>query len=252
MDVTVETRSPAETAADLLALPLFELDPAHWRLPTPVAALDEAAGGPDRAGARRGRLPRQARRDAALASGARRSRAKRAPAGRARRRRRASAPMSRARSPRAWCATASSAPLRAWPCSRPRARRLKAAALAQALAEGAGLGALPLRPLSHEEPEEGGAARRNARARCSSVPDAARGAGRRRAGRRARAIPEPGARPLERAAEPLPPAALAREARARGTRGRRARARARARRAQEARASAPCSRWGKAARTSRA
>jgi leucyl aminopeptidase len=45
MDVTVETRSPAETAADLLALPLFELDPAHWRLPKPVATLDEAAGG---------------------------------------------------------------------------------------------------------------------------------------------------------------------------------------------------------------
>jgi leucyl aminopeptidase len=45
MDVTVETRSPAETAADLLALPLFELDPARWRLPRPLAALDQAAGG---------------------------------------------------------------------------------------------------------------------------------------------------------------------------------------------------------------
>ena len=45
MDVTVETRSAAEFAADLLALPLFELDPARWRLPRPLAALDTAAGG---------------------------------------------------------------------------------------------------------------------------------------------------------------------------------------------------------------
>ena len=45
MHVTIETRSPAEAAVDLLALPLTELDPAHWRLPPRVAALDRAAGG---------------------------------------------------------------------------------------------------------------------------------------------------------------------------------------------------------------
>jgi leucyl aminopeptidase len=45
MDVTIETRFPAEFAADLLALPLPELDPARFRLPKPLAALDTAAGG---------------------------------------------------------------------------------------------------------------------------------------------------------------------------------------------------------------
>jgi leucyl aminopeptidase len=45
MDVTIETRFPAEFAVDLLALPLPELDPARWRLPKPLAALDSAAGG---------------------------------------------------------------------------------------------------------------------------------------------------------------------------------------------------------------
>jgi leucyl aminopeptidase len=45
MDVTIETRFPAEFAADLLALPLPELDPARWRLPKPLAALDAVAGG---------------------------------------------------------------------------------------------------------------------------------------------------------------------------------------------------------------
>ena len=45
MDVTIETRFPAEAVADLLALPLPELDPARWRLPKPLAALDRAAGG---------------------------------------------------------------------------------------------------------------------------------------------------------------------------------------------------------------
>jgi leucyl aminopeptidase len=45
MHVTIETRDPAEAAVDLLALPLTELDPTHWRLPPRVAALDRAAGG---------------------------------------------------------------------------------------------------------------------------------------------------------------------------------------------------------------
>jgi leucyl aminopeptidase len=45
MDVTIETRSPANFAVDLLALPLAELDPARWRLPKPLVALDAAAGG---------------------------------------------------------------------------------------------------------------------------------------------------------------------------------------------------------------
>src|SRR5512145_2655043 len=45
MDVTIETRTPADFAADMLALPLAELDPARWRLPRPLAALDAAAGG---------------------------------------------------------------------------------------------------------------------------------------------------------------------------------------------------------------
>ncbi len=45
MDVTIETRTVLTTTADLLALPLHELDPAHWRLPPRVAALDRAAGG---------------------------------------------------------------------------------------------------------------------------------------------------------------------------------------------------------------
>src|SRR5262245_58390845 len=45
MDVTIETRSAAESAADLLALPFAELDPARWRLPKALAPLDRAAGG---------------------------------------------------------------------------------------------------------------------------------------------------------------------------------------------------------------
>ena len=46
MEVTVETRSRSSRAADVLALPLFELDPARGgRLPARVAALDAAAGG---------------------------------------------------------------------------------------------------------------------------------------------------------------------------------------------------------------
>jgi leucyl aminopeptidase len=45
MDVTIETRAPSEAAADVLALPLLVLDPASARLPARAAALDRAAGG---------------------------------------------------------------------------------------------------------------------------------------------------------------------------------------------------------------
>jgi leucyl aminopeptidase len=45
MDVTIETGSPAEATADVLALPLCELDAASGRLPPRIAALDRAAGG---------------------------------------------------------------------------------------------------------------------------------------------------------------------------------------------------------------
>ena len=45
MDVTIETRSAVESAVDVLALPLFELDPARGRLPARIAAIDRAAGG---------------------------------------------------------------------------------------------------------------------------------------------------------------------------------------------------------------
>jgi leucyl aminopeptidase len=45
MQVTVESRSPAKRAADVLALPLAQLDPSHWRLPPRMAAVDRAAQG---------------------------------------------------------------------------------------------------------------------------------------------------------------------------------------------------------------
>ena len=45
MDVTIETRSPIEASADVLALPLAALEPASGRLPARVAAIDRAAGG---------------------------------------------------------------------------------------------------------------------------------------------------------------------------------------------------------------
>ena len=45
MHVTIETQSPIEATVDVLALPLAALDPAHWRLPPRVAAIDRAAGG---------------------------------------------------------------------------------------------------------------------------------------------------------------------------------------------------------------
>jgi leucyl aminopeptidase len=44
MQVTVESRSPARRSADVLALPLAQLDPSHWKLPPRVAAVDRAAG----------------------------------------------------------------------------------------------------------------------------------------------------------------------------------------------------------------
>ena len=45
MQITVDTRSPARRTADLLALPLTQLDPSHWRLPPRMAGVDRAAGG---------------------------------------------------------------------------------------------------------------------------------------------------------------------------------------------------------------
>ena len=44
MQVTVESRSPARRSADVLALPLAQLDPSHWKLPPRMAAVDRAAG----------------------------------------------------------------------------------------------------------------------------------------------------------------------------------------------------------------
>ena len=45
MQVTVDSRTPARRTADLLALPLTQLDPSHWRLPPRMAGVDRAAGG---------------------------------------------------------------------------------------------------------------------------------------------------------------------------------------------------------------
>jgi leucyl aminopeptidase len=45
MQVRVTAADPARTAADVLALPLFELDPKKWRLPSRLARLDRALGG---------------------------------------------------------------------------------------------------------------------------------------------------------------------------------------------------------------
>ncbi len=45
MEVTVVSRSPLEEAADLLALPVPALDPAHWRVPARLAPVDQALGG---------------------------------------------------------------------------------------------------------------------------------------------------------------------------------------------------------------
>jgi leucyl aminopeptidase len=45
MQVTVESRSPAKRSADVLALPLAQMDPSHWRLPARMAGVDRAARG---------------------------------------------------------------------------------------------------------------------------------------------------------------------------------------------------------------
>jgi len=45
MQVTVESRSPVKRAADVLALPLAQMDPSHWRLPARMAGVDRAARG---------------------------------------------------------------------------------------------------------------------------------------------------------------------------------------------------------------
>ncbi|MBW2242820.1 MAG: leucyl aminopeptidase [Deltaproteobacteria bacterium] len=45
MQITASTRNPLDTEPELLAIPLTELDPARWRLPARVAALDKQLGG---------------------------------------------------------------------------------------------------------------------------------------------------------------------------------------------------------------
>jgi leucyl aminopeptidase len=45
MQVSVESRNVEKAAADVLALPLFELDAERWRLPARYAAVDHALGG---------------------------------------------------------------------------------------------------------------------------------------------------------------------------------------------------------------
>ncbi len=49
MKVTASTRSPLDAECPLLAIPLFELDPEQWRLPTRVAAIDRGLDGVIRA-----------------------------------------------------------------------------------------------------------------------------------------------------------------------------------------------------------
>jgi leucyl aminopeptidase len=45
MQIRVESRSPTAQEADVLALPLAQLDPAHWKLPARFAAVDRALAG---------------------------------------------------------------------------------------------------------------------------------------------------------------------------------------------------------------
>ena len=45
MQIKVESREPTSAEADLLVLPLFALDPAHWKLPPRLVALERALGG---------------------------------------------------------------------------------------------------------------------------------------------------------------------------------------------------------------
>lgn len=45
MQVTASTRNPLDFEPELLAIPLTELDPSRWRLPTRVASLDKRLGG---------------------------------------------------------------------------------------------------------------------------------------------------------------------------------------------------------------
>ncbi|MCP5071158.1 MAG: leucyl aminopeptidase [bacterium] len=54
MQITTSTRNPLDTKQDLLAIPLTELDPTHWRLPARVAALDKQLGGTLRAALAKG------------------------------------------------------------------------------------------------------------------------------------------------------------------------------------------------------
>jgi leucyl aminopeptidase len=45
MLVTVDSRNPIDAKADLLALPMVQIDPEKWRLPPRLAAVDRALGG---------------------------------------------------------------------------------------------------------------------------------------------------------------------------------------------------------------
>ena len=54
MQVTASTRNPLDTEWPLLAIPLMELDPEHWKLPTRIGALDRDLGGIIRSALERG------------------------------------------------------------------------------------------------------------------------------------------------------------------------------------------------------
>jgi len=45
MQIRVESRAPASQEADLLAVPLLQHDPSRWKLPPRLAALDQGLGG---------------------------------------------------------------------------------------------------------------------------------------------------------------------------------------------------------------
>jgi leucyl aminopeptidase len=54
MKVSVKTGDPRQAECEILAVPLFEHDPAKWRLPQRIAALDQALGAPIAAALRSG------------------------------------------------------------------------------------------------------------------------------------------------------------------------------------------------------
>ena len=45
MQVSVDSLALEKAAYELLALPFFEFDPQHWRLPARLTSLDRALGG---------------------------------------------------------------------------------------------------------------------------------------------------------------------------------------------------------------